>query len=77
LPPGWLAADPEHPTTDDVLAGLPVPDLNEWAENSYTDAGPLHVTRDPPAWPWNSTWANRWFLAKVDWESGGRKRPGS
>jgi hypothetical protein len=54
-----------------------VPDLNEWAEHSYTELGGVAYPRDPPAWPWNSTWANHWLLAKTAWESGYRKRPGS
>jgi hypothetical protein len=76
-PPGWLAADVEHPTTDDVLPGLPVPDLNEWAEYSYTELAGVSFTRNSPVWPWNSTWANHWLLGKTAWGSGYRRRPGS
>jgi hypothetical protein len=60
-----------------VLAGLPVPDLEEWAEHSCTVFCGVELTRNPPPWSWNANAANACFVCKVAWESGFRQAEGS
>jgi hypothetical protein len=72
-PPDWLATDPEHPTAADVLTGLPVPDLQEWAECSCTRFCGVEVNREHPPWPWNANAANAWWICKISWEQAGFK----